>query len=823
MRPVFLLASCLMVVSLAAAQPVPATVDQALDAAREAAVESNQREVMVQVAIAADEHQPDRALADYQAAAEMQPPVSPTARLQADRLMVRGLARLGDPDTARTVLEETLTPLVEKALVSQVEGQPPREPSDNTRQTRVEMLCGYADLLYPLNADVASQAMARAQVYLDQIEDANQKSRALQTFLRALAHTDPGGAWDRWQAEVKDMPAPGPMVLNMIAADPQAVLARLDQINEPRKVGRVYGVGLDQAQAALVATILRQDATQGMDVALRCKLEQAPTSTSGSDPLVPVAQAIVEVGVAALPTDAKYEKTYLRLVRTLPLVGYESAVQLAESLGTPKAQCDALGYICSALAGQRTVSEGDLANARDAARRAMALDGVPGMTRTLALQRAAYALNDHDIDVVPELLKQITAMWAVAGPFGGWWREFREEAEALLPTLSAGQRLACQASMLSYGRDILTDDEKLALAEQALQSPALGRDGDTDARLLREAARFDPDLARTVWQKLPPLDVPQAKDEVIYDRLRGLLAVAEAFEVRERATSGPEVAEVEGVIAAAPAGATWTYLQRARLADIYAYYDGPLCKQTADAVIASLASKPKGVPTDRVLTEAIAVLSRVDMRGTKALVEQREDLRRNTRLFGDLTTTIARRRPQFACEMIFDLVSNEHQARGMARQVLDRIARDADAENVGIFIDTWVARDNRPGEVLTQLPSPLLRSLRPEVVALLPGYLEPMDDADLGMAMGWHSSVALVFASDELLAMVLARMEQSTVRLNQIMAARRHVTAAMAERDWEGAQEALVALPPDERAEALLLIPAMIDYKEHFPDSIRGY
>ena len=773
------------------------TTEEVLALARRTARELGSRDCMVKIARHTRRSDAAQALGDYQAAAEVRPPArwSRQMRVISDYEVGRALVELGDPDGG--------LPLLKAALQETLELSPGHGDADYWNRDQVWHLAEFAEALACMDPETAVSTLQHAAEYLERIEKDNAKKEALRSYLFALALTEPQRAYQRYRDELAPWHFSERFVRNLIKGDPTVAATHVEDLfgTEKGKLGLSSGPGADRVAAELVVTLFRASPQQALEVAVKVRLGR--WAESADSPCKPLAAEIHKSGIEALPRAPEYDGIYVSVAQDLALLDYDAAKSLALSLAKPYDRYRALANMARALAPH------DLAQAADAARAAIEILDRESNLQEMPLQAATDVLAEYDEKIVPELLTRLRSDWAVGPPFGKWWQYHRQAAEALFPKLTEAQQLACIPYILSRGETLLTADEKRALAAQALGYADYGKDVPPAFELIRQSLKFDLDLARKQWQALEPLDLESVSVTAIVTHLDVLLQVADAYEQRQRGSSGPEVAAIAQIIAGAREGATWTYRYRALLADIYAWYDGKLCKATVEEVVASLQDAPKSVDRNQVLAAAACALARVDMQATREFMRQHEEVRRNR--IRETVSIIARRRPEFACEMALELFAPA-TANNSFDDVLANLAREGPPEAAIAFADTWMQGTQQRPAAFRAILRTALQAQRADLMARLPQYLDMLDaDWDQISAMQQYS-VFLVFATDALLDEFLARLQRMDA--NQTKDAMAGVIAAKAERDWQGSQELLAGLAPESRIQALLLLVDMRDRKQ---------
>ncbi|GAH62501.1 unnamed protein product, partial [marine sediment metagenome] len=141
-------------------------------------------------------------------------------------------------------------------------------------------------------------------------------------------------------------------------------------------------------------------------------------------------------------------------------------------------------------------------------------------------------------------------------------------------------------------------------------------------------------------------------------------------------------------------------------------------------------------------------------------------------------------------------------------------------KQVSVFVDLWMADFGSEGNAVGAMARGLLTSRRPELMTRIPGHLGALA-ADHAFATAIAQiNRPLILATDEIVNVALARllaMPASTAGQSLEFA-----LAAKVERDWEGSRELLASLPPEARANALLMIPGMTRYRDSLPDAVSG-
>jgi len=792
------------------------TTEQVVAAAREAAIEAKSRHYMLEVARRTQEFDPEQALKDYRAAAEMplEEHVTGGWALDSDCQVAEGLVELGDAESAAQLVRAGIDNMGEVKAA-------PTDDIGSVYTMRIMALCHAARMLRPLDRVKSDEALDLAEKTIDEALEFRggwwtgwEYTRSF--YLAALAMKDPEAAYLAALGDNKTghRYIPIPMLLAMIEVNPATVLANMDEISKSGVLRGERFQSLQTVTGALAAAVFRQDAKEGMELAVRFELDKA-ADTRVWPPLRGLAEAIRKLGLGDLPLDAKYTKVYQRVVRDLARTDYEMAVQLAMVLGDPKTCGAALGNICEVMAGT------DLAKAQEAAMKMVELHDNVGKCADDDLRDAAKALSHDDEEVVPALLERLRMGWSISEPFALWWKHHRAAAEMLLPELSELRQFFAILGVLGQARETLSPEQGRALAEQALALPLFGKDELTTWGMLREVAPFAPDLAQEAWQKLEPLDTAQAKESQLRMRMDALLAIAQGVEEQEPGRSGLEVAEIERLLGAAPEDARWELLYQARLAQIYAYTDGARCKQVAQEILAGLRTAWPGPGAIPAWAEATAALARVDKVAAKTVLADTAELWRTqddfqTHWFGDTVVAVARWRPEVLIEFAQSAAPVEDMGSfGYWPNILVSVAEERLDEPVMMVIKAWLAdaedKEDAANIALNNLRHRHRAELVPmglELVASLEEGL-PLADA-LGQA-GWM--VAL--ASDEQLDRLLERVQAfgpdvpAGIKLSSLQ----KVVAAKAARDWEGSQELLASLEPDEpkeRARVALLILEMM-------------
>lgn len=768
----------------------PPTDRQVLTAAREAAIEAGLRDNMVSVGERALRISRDDALEDFRAAATMGATRNPNQRSYLDARLAQGLIEAGDPELAAEVLRKALDDIEPQT------GEDAGGNRDHWLREKASAICRLAEALAPLDSERARASLESAESALEQMHSDHQRKQALDEYIILLARFEPAKAMERWESELAYGTPDTRILLRMIQADPSSVAQYEDEIAQG-SLRIAHPVDLQHVQSALLAARLREDVNAAIRFAHDCRMQHFPP---GAEYLGPVADALLEIGVDRLPPAGDLDRLYMRLAEALAPRDLDAAGAVTERLSSTQAQAQALGSIAAGLAAT------DPDAAREIARDLLARLEDDERVGEAAVWDVTAALGPHDTEVVPSLIASIHDAYRLKFIFAPWWVAHREAAEALVPELTPSQQIAAIRAMVWRGETVLGEDERLVLLREAFELPAFGSREDAATELISQAAKLDPDLAREALGKLPPVDVEQTQEPDLARRAEAILAVADAMERRETGSSGPEVQVLESMIAGAPSGAQWPWLAKAGLANIYAYYDGPLAKATADGVLAALPNAPRGVPTAQVQSAAMEALSRVDMRGTRALFEQDEQLRRSRPLFAELMAVIAARRPTFACEMAMDL-TDENMRDSTLREVLSRLAARGEPEAVAEFIGRWLRDREAPDSSLHNILAPLLYSQRPELIDTIPGYLDLVEDPrTLGGVINNTGSGNLVFATDGLLEYLQARY----AGIEKLPASHvRPIAAALIERDWAAAEALLEPMNATERAETLLAVLGM--------------
>lgn len=775
-------------VSAHAAAP---TLGQVYEATRDAAMEARDREALVEVAGAVIATDLQQAASDLRAAAQMPGP-EPEELIARDATLdlARGLVYVGDRETATAVLRQELNKMLGCEL--------PEE------QHEVRNYAGWtaelAGAIAPLDRDAAQAGLAKVQEFIGSLQDEHLRGWAVRDLISAQARLEPGAALSRYAREFPSRPFPATLMLNAVETDPGAAMAHVAAIAS----GQLMSDGTDplKVKFALAGAVMRDDLARGVMLARQLQIADFPHN----DPEMtrPIGEAIADVGIGALPDDPTLDMLIVGGVIGLAQVDADAALALAGRVHDPMLTCNALSEIA------RLNVDGNPSVAHKAAVLMLNVMDESGQSPDAYCETAACATAPLDAELAAALLGRIETFRSFHPAFGALLASNRPFATGLIDRLAPDQQFMARTAMLMYAEEIGAQ-ERMELAQALAQSGALATNLQAGNQLVREIAKFDPDLARSLWQALPALPLAEMPDRDIMDTIDAVLSVAEAHELRQPGSSGPETGCVESLMAQTPPDDWWPLLATAKLAGIFAYYDGPAAKAAAESAIGALSNPPRGCPDWDVLAVAIGALSRVDMRGTKALVMEWPQLRNDLGLLRQITTEIARRRPAFACEMVMDAASPA-ATEVMLSRILAVLGEEETPETAREFIDTWMALPDFDTAALAALVSGVLNSRSTGLINSLPGHLNTLEDGrEVARVIEQVHASAMVFATDGFLSYLQRRLAGE--RKPSIRSAMSIISAAVAERRWEQGLPMIQALYADDRTEALLLIPAMREHR----------
>ncbi|NLO07210.1 MAG: hypothetical protein GX131_15390 [candidate division WS1 bacterium] len=790
----FMLLVCCIAVTFAE-EP---TTEQVIAAARVAAMEAQDRNAMLRLAEIALATDPAQALSDLQEAAQMPGP-SRNAQVDGSSTiqLARGLTALGDEETAVRVLRAELRSLIAGDVPGQVH-------EIATLATRISRLAG---AISATDVELAGSALHKVEAdMLPRVNDDYFRQSIVTELAAARARSAPDEASLLFARECPGRPIAASLLLSIIETDPDAVMIHLPAIAS-HQVAIGDGHDAREVQFALVGALMRQDMNRAMLLARQFGI--ANFVEFDFRLTRHIARALGEVGIESLPADAGTSPLLRGAATGLARVNPAMALELARRIEPEGLQAPVYAQIAACAADDAPEI------AREAACRALATSEMRDPSASFG--PAAAALAPVDVALAAELMRKIERFSHFAPAFDALFRHDPAAAEALIADLSPEHQLMAFASMVALAEN-LGEDRRREIIEQALDMPAASAGGAAACRIIAEVARFDPDRARQEWQSLNYLDVTTAEAQVVADRLGVLVAVAEAFEERERGSSELEVDVIRDTVLAAPPGAEWAPLFIARLAGIYANYDGPAAKAAAEQVLADLANSASWRKSEaEAAAAALAALSRVDMRGTRAVIEGSNDLNRPEQL-GAIVTEIARRRPEFACQMVSDLVP-PGGIDVMLRHTLSVVGAEEDEAVGAELISSWMAaptfrEPNSHGFLMTGA----LNSARDPIIDLLPQRLDTIDDPRMIANILEHTAASsMVFATDRLLGYLLQRLEGAEPRHTR--RALVPLSAAVAERRWEDGAAMIEALPVSDRPTALLLVLRM---REHRRDVLQA-
>ena len=793
---------CLVVVSLLGAPlgAAPVTVEQCLTGARQAALEARSRELLLKIGDYERTLDPAAAKSDYELAA-LAPRTSSGIEAYSARDLALRFLQLGEVEKARQVILPALDALADKQ--PPVPTLPLRDYWYRDQVTQTSLL---APLLYPADMDRLQQALAAGEACLRQITDPGQQRQALANYLPVLALVKPEEALQRWQADLSTWGVSAPVVSNGLKQDYKLVLARLEGLFLPGRsmATSPYWPGVDEysVRVELLAAVLRAEPAALSGAVKQLRLDQ-PFGFENRTSWLPFARVVRERGLAALPRGKEFRFLYLNCVEDLARLDYPLAREFAAALPEPSDRAMALGSIVKVSAPS------DLQRARETARALVEAEHALAKPYAYPLAIAVYALAEKDEQVVPDLLREIPPSESLGLAFAPWWKAHRPAAEAFLATLPPAGQLSCLPALLKQAGDLLTPAEKSKWAEKALTLEGYGSDVGVTRDLILQTAAFDPDLARKLWQALPPLDPakPQEQEAVSY-RLDELVATAQALQARRPGTSGPEEAEIERMLAAAGEKDYWSYQYRGRLADLYAYYDQPKARTALDQLLADLATPPRQVPVSTVAADLVRTLARIDPEAAGKLLLERQDLKGDWQVRRDVVATIATRDPEAGFALAQQVYPNSGPQDML--ETIGRLTADAPVAATRRFVDLYIddAKD-KPNAVMF-VANTLFRAGNAELIADLPRRLDTLDQPGAVSYVLNSVRTQLGLASDEVLQELLKRVqaiERPATRDGEYA-----VLAALAERDWDTNHGLLEALDPKPRAEAFL---AMLAIKDH--------
>jgi hypothetical protein len=544
----------------------------------------------------------------------------------------------------------------------------------------------------------------------------------------------------------------------------------------------------------LAAALFRQNPQKGMDAALKYGLDDPDRRF----PRTALALAIKEKGLGALPRAFPYEKLYASLAGDLAQVDADLGLALARSLEDTPERIDALASVCKACA--RTSPEQADAAVRDI----LAVGDQYRDQREGSLRVLLWTLSDCNEKTTEELFRRLNWGEDLTSYYGTWWKAYRRTAEALVPELPPQQQFYAITGIIALGKDILTPAEKIAWAQKALANPESTKTPQPE-RLIQVLAGFSPELARQAWQALPPIKAGGMFELSPERRVLAVLPVAEAWEARQPRSGAPEVAELNRLLATAPAermGRFWTFDVRARLAAIYIKYDAPLARQTATDLMEEVVKFPTGA-NEAVLTTALSVLAQVDAKAAQDFLAQ-VTLNDNSwagTIRSAIILTVARRDPGHAWEMLQAIPPQSYLRQQCLFLVSRDLVKDAPAQVVRDFCDRWVAADPQVQQGTMAVMRCLLVSGRADRGELLLRYLDQVPIKAQRMVilneLGELGYAPVAFQDE-----VARRLEKAPGP--EAQEARWEVVGARARQDWEGSQTLLQALPADRRGQALL-------------------
>jgi len=773
------------------------TDEEVLARARQIARQLPTRDGLLRVAKACRPSDPALALQDYQAAAAKPCPRqwSPGSCVDSDLQIAEAVGQLGDAALAKKLLETICDSLLAAS--------PPARDTESWYGAQTYALLRVAQALFLPDRPRFEQALLKAQEYLPQAPANAGSGQLLQRALTVLALQDPETAIQRYKTELAKWGVSAEFVWNALQADPEVVLAHVDDLMPKGRSlsGLPGGPSEGQVKGQLLVYLFRRDPAQAQQLAERLGLF---FWSDGRGRLWPaLAAAMQEAGAAKLPPVETCPRLYAAALPDLAQLDYDLAVQLARSLPQPAERYAALAAISRGLVAS------DLAHALAAAREALALYEANPQLSQVPLAALAGALADTDADLPPELLRRLTLPWALSQAFPRWWAGHRVEAEALLPALTPAQQLHCLAGLLTTPEKTFTVAERRAWVERAMALPAFGPEVGSTRQVVLVTAGFDPDLARRQWPLLKPGLAASPPDEMANASLDVLFALVEALERRQPGSAAAEVAEITAILAPAPAERTWPYLYRLRLARLQGATDPARCGAAVAAVVASLATAPRRILRQPVLAAAVRTLSTVDLPAALKLFAEEKEVQGDGGLLRDLMVAQAQADPQAVIPTVCRL-SPRPSLNNHLSDVMYQVARDCSEECASAVAASWLQTTPPAGNPLPQVLLAVLRSGRPGLIARVPQYLDLMPQ-DFALASACNC-VDLVFAGDEVLVAIMSRLQ--ALKPYEAHGAMVKVAAAKLERDWSGNQDLFQALSPADQCEALLTIREMRSHRE---------
>jgi|LSQX01.2.fsa_nt_gb hypothetical protein len=764
----------------------PPSMSQILNAAREAAAQSQSQQIWLELAQMAEKHEPETALSDYRAAADAPPTAGRDARIvwSHERRIVEALLRLGDQERARTILRGTLT--------TTLADPPPQYGSDDWYSARMKIISEASGMLYPDDETLLRAALEKSAEWLEQIKSDSYRIKALDSHLALMALFEPEAAFNR-ATQSDGMPPGALFALHLLRSDPELFVEHLDELTDRARVRSDGGLDGDTLKVHLVAVMLLRDPERAMDLAVRLDLAHLPHRLP-TPTLQPLVEAVSAVGVGALPMAPEYDVVYRRLCSDLAPVDGPGALELARSLVDPELAALALASVTWSLA------ESSPETATAAAQEIVALFDRVGKLEPNALESAAHALSKLNPDVMPELFARMNPYW-IASSFGGWWRWHPDAADAALATYTGVRRNYALTGAVDTNHESLGVERSRAMLEEVIVTGRHLSDIYLARSLMLAAAEFDPGLGRQVWEGLP--EVSDFASKNVRDRLDGILAVGLALERREPGAGGAEAAEIERILSAAPVDAPWIPAYRGGAALIYASSDPIRAAEVAEQALTEAGSSSSSYARS-ARSRAIEALARVDLERARQFLRERKELRDDDMAMRTILANVALRDPRTGWEMLHELYE-EHEQGFSAQEVLTWVAAEGDPDSAREFINCWLEATEHPAEAMRWVVSGVLHSGRVEVIEALPDHFDQVpDNAELARVLGSYCVTLIVHAPDALLVDLQERFSELPPEVPAT------VTMAIAAATWERrpdeGRSLLEALSPEDRARALLLI-----------------
>ncbi|NLO07209.1 MAG: hypothetical protein GX131_15385 [candidate division WS1 bacterium] len=635
-----LAACCDAAVAQGALRPprVPPTHAEVVALMREVAHRDGSTEALLAAGRYALETDPEGALEDLRAAAAARRSRSPVSHWSTTRYIATALVEAGAEDEARAI--------VERDLLATLDGS--AEAAQSVRETtQAEYLAEMAEFLWPGNTPLVRRVADELSAALEATGrpegvSAARHAKIQAQWLRVLALLEPERAWklavdgapENWQA-------PGPLLRNIGRGGPSNPAEILDEVAR-RGVEPAGSVGAREGISLLAAALMRSAPEQA--VARMAARRWDDIRVPPFDPQ-PIAAAAVEVGIDRLPAQAGYDALYAGFTDAVAGIDPDAALALKDRISAPDQRARALAAVVSAIADADTFQAWELA-----------LEIVQMWEPTpeaysQALVRAGDSLAKHGGDIMGVIIGRILGHRAAAPIWWRWRQSHPEQAEEWVARRAEDER----SRLLAHALARATRDGEVAtaleFADRALASATPAPDVVT--LVMKALAPLAPPRAREAWKRRegPPLsgwDLNQYLD--------ALTDLAYTFELRWRGSAGPEIAEIERLVADADMDDRRMTLVRGRLALLYALADPSRVESTATPLLGLLdldrRERVRGTNVTPAAAHAVAALMAVDREAAQAALEAHEAIMAEDDFQRELIAELALLDPEAAVALL---------------------------------------------------------------------------------------------------------------------------------------------------------------------------